>query len=195
VLSHASGGPERTPRLERALRSSFGILGTVVDSGAQFFCSGEIYFRQLNELTLTVSVAKNLTDEEWMGYLEGSLAIAKGLGLAAKVGLVCFVNAFPTARQRQVAADLMVQHYIPELSRLAVITESVAIRGAMTAFGWLMPKVRAQAFANNDSREAISWLREAGGFDEPKALAAWQEAKMKLSIRSTSLFPAAPRSR
>jgi hypothetical protein len=167
----------------------------VIDSGAQFFCGGDLYFRQLHDLTLTVSVAKNITDEDWLSYLEGSLAIGKGFGMAAKVGLVCFVHAYPSARQRQVASDLTIKHYIPELERIAVITESLAIRGAMTAFSWVMQKVRVQAFANNDSREAISWLREAGGFDEPKALAAWQEAKMKLSIRSTSLFPAAPRAR
>jgi hypothetical protein len=183
------GGPER------ALRSSFGILVGVIDSGAQFFCGGELYFRQLNDLTLTVSIAKNITDEDWSAYLDDSLAIARGFSLAAKVSLVCFINAFPSARQRQVASDLMIKHYIPEPERLALITESVAVRGAMTAFSWLMPKVRVQAFANNDSREAISWLRESGSFDEPKALAAWQEAKMKLSIRSTSLFPVAPRVR
>jgi hypothetical protein len=153
-----------------------------------------MYYRQLNELTLTVSIAKNITDEDWTAYLEGTLAITKGFGLAANVSLLCCVHAFPSARQRQVASDFMVKHYIRDMERVAVITESVVMRGAMTAFSWIMPKVRVRAFANNALREAFGWLREAGTFDETQALAAWSEAKMKLSIRSTSLFPAAPRS-
>ena len=151
-----------------------------------------MYFRQLGELTLTVSIAKSITDEDWTSYLEGTLAIAKGFGLAANVSLICCVNAFPSARQRQMASDFMVKHYLREMERIAVITESVVIRGAMTAFSWIMPKVRVRAFESDAARDAVSWLHEAGRFDETQALAAWHEAKMKLHIRSSSMFPGAP---
>ena len=150
-----------------------------------------MYFRQLNELTLTVSTAKTITDEDWKAYLEGTLAIAKKSGLAANVSLMCCVHAYPNARQRQVASDFMVHHYIREMDRVAVITENVIVRGAMMAFSWIMPKVRVRAFDANATHDALRWLLEAGSFDETQALAAWHEAKLKLSIRSTSLFPAA----
>lgn len=148
-----------------------------------------MYFRQLNELTVTVSTAKTITDEDWTAYLEGTLAIAKGFGLAANVSLLCCVHAYPNARQRQMASDFMVHHYIRQMERVAVITESVIIRGAMTAFSWIMPNVRVRAFDTNESRDALKWLREIGNFDEPLALEAWHEAKLKLSIRSSSLHP------
>ena len=153
-----------------------------------------MYFRQLGELTLTVTVGKSITDENWSSYLEGSLAIAEGFGVPAKSSFLCCVNAFPSARQRQLACDFLTHHKVHEPSRLAVVTESLIIRGAMTAFSWTMPKVGVKAFANNGVRDAVGWLREVGNFDEAQALAAWHEAKMKLSIRSTSLFPPASRS-
>jgi hypothetical protein len=148
-----------------------------------------MYFRQLNELTVTVSTAKTITDEDWTAYLEGTLAIAKGFGLAANVSLLCCMHAYPNARQRQMASDFMIHHYIRQMERVAVITESVIIRGAMTAFSWIMPKVRVRAFDTNQSRDALKWLREIGNFDEALALEAWHEAKLKLSIRSSSLHP------
>ena len=151
-----------------------------------------MYFRQLNELSVTVSTARRITDEDWNGYLEGTLAIAKGFGLAANVSLLCCVHAYPNARQRQMASDFMNRHYIREMERVAVITESVVVRGAMTAFSWIMPKVGVRAFDTTHTREAFRWLREIGAFDEARALEAWHEAKMKLSIRTSSMFPASP---
>jgi hypothetical protein len=171
----------------------FGILDMVIDSGAQFFCGGEMYFRQLNELSITVSTAKEISDEDWLAYLEGTLVIAKGFGLAACVSLICCINAYPNARQRQVASDFMKKHYLREMNRVAVITESLVVRGAMTAFSWIMPKISVRAFEMGSTRDAFQWLRESGKFDPPLALEAWHEAKMKLSIRTSSMFPASLR--
>jgi SpoIIAA-like len=165
---------------------------SVIDSGARSFCGGQMYFRQLKELTVTVSTARTITDEDWVAYLEGTLAIAKGFGLAANVSLLCCVHAYPNARQRQMASDFMTRHYIRDMERVAVITESVVIRGAMTAFSWIMPKVRVRAFDTNETRDAFRWLREVGSFDEALALEAWHEAKVRLSIRTSSLFPSSP---
>jgi hypothetical protein len=174
------------------LRPKFGILRPVIDSGARFFCGGNMYFRQLNELSVTVSTARTISDEDWNGYLEGTLAIAKGFGIAANVSLLCCVHAYPNARQRQVASDFMNRHYLREMERVAVITESTVVRGAMMAFSWIMPKVRVRAFDTTETRDAFRWLREVGAFDESRALEAWHEAKMKLSLRTSSMFPVAP---
>jgi len=152
-----------------------------------------MYFRQLNEVTVTVSTAKTITDEDWTAYLEGTLGIAKKFGVAANVSLLCCVHAFPNARQRQMASDFMITHYIREMERVAVVTESMVIRGAMTAFSWIMPKVRVRAFDTNEVRDAFSWLREVGSFDPALALESWHEAKLKLSIRFTSLHPTSVR--
>jgi hypothetical protein len=152
-----------------------------------------MYFRQLNELTVTVSTVRMISDEDWAAYLEGTLALTKKVGLAANVSLLCCVHAYPNARQRQMASDFMARHYSREMERVAVVTENVVIRGAMTAFSWIMPKVRVRAFDSNESRQAFRWLREAGTFDEALALEAWHEAKLKLAIRSSSLHPTSAR--
>jgi len=148
-----------------------------------------MYYRQLGELTLTVSRAKKIADEDWAQYLEGSLAITKKFRVAANVSLLCCVNAYPNARQRQVASDFMERNYLREMDRIAVITESTVIRGAMLAFSWIMPQVRVSAFGSTDAEGAFRWLREVGTFNEAQALGAWIEAQGKLGISPNSLRP------
>ena len=161
----------------------------MIDSGAQFFCGGELYFRQLDELTITVSIAKKIADEDWTAYLEGTLALTRKVGLAANVSLICCVHAYPNARQRQVASDFMIKNYMREMERVAVITESTIVRGAMIAFSWIMPKLRVSAFGSDEPERAFEWLQQAGKFDALKAMSAWNEARAKLNIGRASLRP------
>jgi hypothetical protein len=46
-----------------------------------------------------------------------------------------------------------------------------------------------RAFDTNESRAAFAWLAEVGSFDQALGLESWHEAKLKLSIRSSSLYP------
>jgi hypothetical protein len=142
-----------------------------------------MYFRQLDALTITVSTARDFDDGEWFAFLEDTLAIARDLRVTTKVSMVCSVYAHPNARQRKAMSDFFARHRIEKLERIALVTDNVLIRGAMIAFGWIVPKVRVNAFRSADAATGFQWLREATPFDEAKAMLAWQEARTALGLR------------
>jgi hypothetical protein len=78
---------------------------------------------------------------------------------------------------------------IPSVVRTAVFTESVAPRGAMTAFSWFMQDTMLRAFGSNDVRSGFTWLRELGRFDMARAFDLWREAHVKVGLKTPALRP------
>jgi hypothetical protein len=154
----------------------------MVDSGARRFCDGKMYFRQLDQLTINVSTVRLIDDKDWFTFLEETLAISKHIGVFTKVSLIYCVYAYPNARQRMAASDFLVRHRLEKLERLAVVTDSTLMRGAMTAFNWIMPKVHTSAFRAAQASVAFQWLHETGSFDQALALQAWNEAQTQLGM-------------
>jgi hypothetical protein len=154
----------------------------MVDSGARWFCDGKMYFRQLDQLTINVSTVRLIDDNDWLTFLEDTLAISKHIGVLTKVSLICCVYAYPNARQRMAASNFLVRHRLEKMERLAVLTDSTLMRGAMTAFNWIMPKVRTTAFRTAQTAAAFQWLHETGSFDQAQALLAWSDAQTKLGM-------------
>lgn len=151
-----------------------------------------MYFRQLDQLTINLSTARNIEDDDWVGFLEDTLAISRKLRVATKVSIFCCVYAYPNARQRMAASDFLLRHGLEKMGRVAVVTDSTVVRGAMTAFSWIMPEVRISAFRSADCTSAFHWLREIGSFDEAQAILAWHEAQRKLGVRpGSSIRPTA----
>jgi SpoIIAA-like len=154
----------------------------MVDSGARWFCDGKMYFRQLDQLTINIATTRSIDDKDWVAFLEDTLAISRTLGVAAKVTMVCCVYAYPNARQRMAASDFLTRHRLEKMGRVAVVTDSTLMRGAMTAFGWIMPKINISAFRSAEVSGAFQWLHEVGTFDQAQALLAWQDAQTKLGM-------------
>lgn len=78
----------------------------------------------------------------------------------------------PDGKQRKFMAELIGNGAMSkQLKRHAMVTESMLIRGVMTALNWIRPKpYLEQAFA--DVHSAVAWLREdAPDIDEPEILA------------------------
>jgi hypothetical protein len=167
----------------------------MVDSGARLFCDGKMYFRQLDQLTINLSVARSIDDADWLSFLEDTLAISRDLRIYTKVSLFCCVHAYPNARQRMAASDFLVRNRLEKMARVAIVTDSTIVLGAMTAFTWIMPKLPLCAFGSADVAAAFQWLHELGSFDEAHAIAAWHEAQTRLgllpggSIRPTAMGP------
>jgi hypothetical protein len=150
-----------------------------------------MYFRQLDALSITVSTARNFDDGEWFAFLEETLAIARDLRVTVKVSMAC-VNAHPNARQRKAMSDFFERHRLEKLERIAIVTDNIVVRGAMTAFNWIMPKVRLSAFHSTDAASAFHWLHEASPFDEARAMLVWQEAQTTLGIQPGMSIPSGP---
>ena len=149
-----------------------------------------MYFRQLDQLTINISIAESIDDNDWAAFLEDTLAISRKLGIVTKASMLCFVHAFPNARQRIAASDFLQRHRLKRMERLAVLTDSTLMRGAMTAFSWIMPKLTTNAFASGDAATAFHWLHEAASFDEARAVAAWNDAQTRLGMAAgASIHP------
>jgi hypothetical protein len=153
-----------------------------MDSGPQLFMDGRYYYRQIGDLAVNLCGAKTLSDEDWREYLRGSLDVAHELGRGPNVSLIAFAGAHPNAGQRRISADFMKKERVRPIERVAILTDSELLRGAMTAFGWLVPNLKYRPFKPSDSAGALAWLREVGQFDEKTALEAWAEAKSTVSI-------------
>jgi hypothetical protein len=153
-----------------------------IDSGAHWFCSGKMYFRQLDELTINVSTARTIDDADWVTFLGDSLAISRKLRVATKVSLICSVHTYPNARQRMAASEFLLRNRLEKMGRIAVVTDSTLMRGAMTAFSWVMPNVGVNAFRSGEAAAAFHWLHESGSFDEAQAMLAWKDAQTRLGM-------------
>ena len=160
------------------------ITSSVVDSGDRWFCGGKMYFRQLDQLTINISIAESIEDDDWGTFMEDTLALSRKLGIATRVSLLWCVRAYPNARQRMAASAFLVRHRLEKMGRLAVLTDSTVMRGAMTAASWIMPKLQMSAFSSVDVAAAFHWLHEVGSFDEARAMSAWRDAQTQLGMTS-----------
>ena len=154
----------------------------MLDSGVHLFFGGACYYRQIDALAMSLCVAKDLTDQGWDEYIIAGYHITKKNGTPPKVSMAMFTEGFPSAHQRGKLAAHLKKHGIPPLARVAVLTDSALIRGAMTAFGWIMPRTAMRAFEVLDVGGCLKWLQQGGAFDQNKAAAAWAEARRMLGL-------------
>ena len=154
----------------------------MLDSGVHLFFGGACYYRQIDGLAMSLCVAKDLSDEGWDEYVLAGYELTKKHGMPPKVSMAMFTEGFPSAYQRGRLASHLKKHNVPPLVRVAVLTDSALIRGAMTAFGWIMPRTSMRAFEVLDVGGCLKWLHEGGTFDQKKASAAWAEARHMLKL-------------
>jgi hypothetical protein len=154
----------------------------MVDSGVHLYFDGACYYRQIDALAMSLCVAKVLDDEEWDKYVIAGYELSKKSGVPPKVSVAMFTEGFPSAYQRGRLATHLKTHGVPPLVRVAVLTDSALIRGAMTAFGWIMPKTSMRAFDVNDVGTCLNWLLGGGDFDLNKAKAAWVEGRRLVGL-------------
>ena len=125
-----------------------------VDSGDQYLLGGKYYYRQLDELALNICVVHALSDAGWRQYLDNAMQIVTQFGHAPSVSLCVYQHAHPNAKQRRAAASLFAEQSMPSMKRVAVFTDSIVIKGAMTAFNWIMPSTDLRAFRAAEEESA-----------------------------------------
>jgi hypothetical protein len=154
----------------------------LIDTGYRLYVGGECYYRQIDSLAMSLCVAKVMTDDQWDEYVLGGYEMTRKHGSFPKVSMAAFTDAFPSAYQRGRLAAHLKKHGIPPMVRVAVLTDSALIRGAMTAFGWIMPRTTMRAFEVLDISGCLNWLHEGAKFDQVKAANAWSEARRMLHL-------------
>jgi len=151
--------------------------------------AGQFYYRQLDDLAISICGTRELTDEDWREFHEGSHALTKKLARSPKVSAITFAHVQPNAAQRRWSADFLVKNDVQRIPRIAVFTDSVVLRGAMTAYSWFVQHTTLRPFECDDVRAGLTWLRELGQFDLTQALNAWREGHVKVGLARPSLRP------
>lgn len=154
----------------------------MLDTGVHLFFGGACYYRQIDALAMSLCVAKDLSDDGWDEYVMSGYNITKKYGMPPKVSMAMFTEGFPSAYQRGRLASHLKKHGVPPLVRVAVLTDNALIRGAMTAFGWIMPRTTMRAFQVVDVPGCLQWLQAGGAFDQKKATAIWAEARRMVGL-------------
>jgi hypothetical protein len=138
---------------------------------------GDLYYRQIEELVIHVCIARNISNAQWLEYLEATHRLSRKIGRRAKVTLAAFTHTIPDAKQRLQTKEFLAAHSVKPIERLGLLSESSLIRGATMAFSWLVPSATVQAFGPQEGNACIEWLREVGVFDVERARGAWNEAR------------------
>jgi hypothetical protein len=149
----------------------------VSDTGPHFYLNGEHYYRQIDELSMNICVAKNIVDEEWTDLLESSLRLGRLLGQKPKVILSSFAHAYPNVSQRRQTTAFLEQNDVPKIARLGVVSDNPLLRGAIVAFSWVVPQATMRSFGSRDVAVCLRWLQQSGTFDLPRAMTAWHEGR------------------
>ena len=149
----------------------------VSDTGPHFYLKGELYYRQIDELSINICVAKRIDDGEWTEFMENSLRLGRLLGRKQKVIVAAFAHAYPNATQRKQTTGFLEKNNVPMIARLAVVSDNPLLRGAIVAFSWVIPQATMRSFGPRDIAGCLRWLQGGGAFDLPRAVTAWHEGR------------------
>jgi hypothetical protein len=155
----------------------------VKDSGGQLFMAGAQYYRQIDDVAMSLCVAKKISDAHWREFLDGSLRLSQELGHFANVTITSFVHAYPNPLQRRMTVDFLKNNKVRTVERIGLVSDSSFVRGAIVALNWILPKAKVRSFASRDVVVCFNWLREAGQFDVQAASDAWQDGRAALGVK------------
>ena len=153
------------------------------DTGPQIFMAGKQYYRQIDDLALSLCVAKKITDAHWREFLDGSLQLSEQLGHYACVTVACFAHAYPSPLQRRMTVDFVQQEKVKPVVRMALVSDNSFVRGAIVALNWILPKAKVRSFRSRDVLRCFDWLREVAEFDVPTAADVWGDARRTLGLK------------
>lgn len=149
----------------------------VSDTGPHFYLNGQHYYRQIDELSMSICVATSIVEHEWAEFMESSVRLGRLLGLKPKVIVASFAHAYPDASQRRQTTAFLANNDVPKIARLGVVSDNPLLRGAIVAFSWVVPQATMRSFGPRDIGGCLRWLQEVSTFDLPRAVTAWHEGR------------------
>ena len=145
--------------------------------------AGTQYYRQIDDLAISLCVAKKITDVDWREFLESSVRLSQQLGHYANVTITCFMHAYPNPLQRRMTVDFLQKTKVTPVDRMGLVSDSSFVRGAIVALNWIIPKAKVRSFASRDVPGCLQWLREVGEFDVQAATDAWRDGRAMLGLK------------
>ena len=130
---------------------------------------GIIHYGREGTLLFVVTAAPSWSDASWREMLDGSLAMETRMGSAALLVFSYCPEGLPTAVQRRMSVETT--HKSRLADRVALLTDSAFVRGALTAIQWVLRKeTNTKAYRPADVEAAIRWLALGHAIDVPAAL-------------------------
>lgn len=119
----------------------------------------------IDQLLINIST-DHPTDDAWHSYCEWAVATCGAPGTVRG----CFVWAphhGPSAEHRRIIAAADKTGVMEAIRRVGIVTDSIRVRGALVALGWLKPLHQAElrGFAIAQPLKALHWLSEVARFD------------------------------
>lgn len=127
---------------------------------------GKASFSHVNDVSMIVSNHAKWTDADVKQFLEDTARV--GGQVAPPANIAIFLGDVFDAKQRKFAADWTAAEGYPTAKRITMISDSMLMRGAMTAYSWLT-KTEAKAFPMKDSTAMCEWITQ-GLIAKPEAV-------------------------
>ncbi len=137
----------------------------------------EVVFAAVDDLLVQVISAPQVSDELWTEACEATTAFYRE-ERPFSAQLAYSPSAGPNARQRDISKKYQEQWTgFDEIRHLALLTDSIIVRGAVTALSWIMPKQKfaMKAYACREHAAALKWLAAQGSFDETEGTMLFRE--------------------
>lgn len=116
------------------------------------------------DLLFVVTVANKFDDSEWLEHLELYQRFLQQAGKISRV-LTFSPNGSPNGEQRKVHATFTEKLRFHEVARIAFLSDSMLVRGTMTALKWLIGGPgKLKMFRGKEWEQALVWLKEEARF-------------------------------
>jgi hypothetical protein len=124
-----------------------------------------------HEAMFIVVCGEAWTDADWDAHLNNVETLVRTTGAPRAILLFAPLHG-PTAKQRSAQQKRDSDLGVSELKVIAMISDSVLARGALTAISWLIPsKAEIRAFKSTATMEALDWLAAREKIDKQQAIA------------------------
>lgn len=132
---------------------------------------GKACFAQVHDVTMIISDIPKWSNASVLEYLNEMTKVGGGVSVPASIAV--FLGDVFDAGQRKLSTEWMESKEFEPAQRITMISDSLLIRGALTAYSWLT-KTEAKAFSMKDHVAMCEWItrdRIATAHDVHEALA------------------------
>lgn len=137
---------------------------------------------------------ERFTEADWDAYVECWRTTIGPRIASEKSGFLIFApDDGPSAKQRaQLSGDVQIAACMKQCTRLALVTDSVMVRGAVTAMNWLSGAgSTSRTFSPSQLDSAMKWLAEGTAFSIPTATVVVRTLAAKVNVNQVHLRKAA----
>lgn len=124
------------------------------------------YLSRMGPFGLIVWTTRPVSDGEFVEHCEAAIQM-KTLHGPALVFLNYALDFAASTKQRSILKTYEERMGLGQLERLAIISESIFVRGVFAALSWFISGLRStKMFPATEINQAFAWLNELHAFDE-----------------------------